>query len=231
MQKKIVFFSVFTVGFLGAAFLFQNPHALISPFGTHLGGIGLEEESLAQDVSLDLDQTTDQNPSSKKLDLKKKLNVIKISAFLAGKIPNLSAPEAYRLTRLILKLSYYYKFHPYFILSVIDVESSFRMDAVSPKGALGLMQLMPDTAQWVAQSLNLTVRTDELFNPELNLKLGVHYLAYLRDKFNGDMKKALQAYNRGPAKVDIEISRGGLADVGYYQKVRDQYAFIKDKVL
>ena len=97
------------------------------------------------------------------------------------------------------------------IFSVINVESSFRKDAVSNKGAVGLMQLMPETAKELAKKLE--IEEYDLKKPEDNIKLGTFYLSVLKKRFD-NTKTALCAYNAGPAKVsswlaDKEYSEDG----------------------
>jgi len=80
------------------------------------------------------------------------------------------------------------------VQAVIQVESSYRVDAVSPKGAVGLMQLMPETAT------EMGVR--DRWNPVENIAGGVKYLRQLLDRFEGRVEWALAAYNAGPAAVE-----------------------------
>lgn len=77
--------------------------------------------------------------------------------------------------------------------SVAKAESAYRSDAVSKKGAIGIMQLMPGTAQ----QLNADPR-----NPEQNVDAGARYLRELLQRYDGDVAKALAAYNAGPGAVD-----------------------------
>jgi soluble lytic murein transglycosylase-like protein len=78
--------------------------------------------------------------------------------------------------------------------AVIEQESGFRPCAVSPKGARGLMQLMPQTAAQFA--------VHDVFDPKENVLAGSRYLKLLVDRYKGDLKLALGAYNAGPALVD-----------------------------
>ncbi|HWQ59117.1 MAG TPA: lytic transglycosylase domain-containing protein [Clostridia bacterium] len=91
---------------------------------------------------------------------------------------------------------------PYLVASVIFVESSGRVDVVSPKGAVGLMQIMPDTGEWIAGKLALEGYTEEsLAVAADNIRLGCWYLRYLLDRY-GNEESALAAYNAGPGNVD-----------------------------
>ena len=88
------------------------------------------------------------------------------------------------------------------LLSVMLSESTFRTDAVSSKGAIGLMQLLPSTAQEVAARLELEWGGEvRLLDPHTNIALGSYYLRHLLDSFNGDLTLALTAYNMGPGNV------------------------------
>jgi len=98
---------------------------------------------------------------------------------------------------------------------LVKAESSFRPKAVSPVGAIGLTQLMPATARILKPG---TSRQD-LMKPETNLQLGFRYLKELKDRYDGNEKLALTAYNRGPGTVDKLLKRGINPDNGYAEKV------------
>lgn len=96
---------------------------------------------------------------------------------------------------------------PNLIAAVINVESHWQAGAVSPKGARGLMQLMPATAEWVAKQARLAKFTPEdLFQPDVNIKLGSWYLADLLTEFDGNLAVAVAAYNGGRGNVDQWLS-------------------------
>jgi Transglycosylase SLT domain len=88
------------------------------------------------------------------------------------------------------------------VKAVIKAESGFNHLAVSPKGAQGLMQLMPDTAA--------AVRVQDVFMPQDNIEGGVKYLRRLLDRYDGNLALAVAAYNAGPMRVD-EV--GGIPDI------------------
>ena len=89
---------------------------------------------------------------------------------------------------------------PRVVAAVIKVESNFAPMAISQKGAVGLMQVMPKTAQWVAKTNNWSLTNTQLFDPDTNIKIGTWYLGYLFRQFNG-LTLAIAAYNGGRGNV------------------------------
>lgn len=95
---------------------------------------------------------------------------------------------------LIRQHASHHRIRPELVRAVIQVESAFNARAVSPKGAMGLMQLMPATAKQFG--------VIDPFNPAENIRAGVSYLRQLLDRYDHDEQLALAAYNAGPGAVD-----------------------------
>lgn len=133
--------------------------------------------------------------------------------------------STYDLAYTIAKESKQHQIDPYLILAMIKTESSFRIKVVSYKGAVGLMQLLPDTAYYISDKrsdLNLNKR-NELFDPVANIRVGINYFAYLKDKFNGNEKYAIMAYNFGPTNLKKYLSRNYSLPSFYYNRVMANY--------
>ncbi|MCL6615354.1 MAG: lytic transglycosylase domain-containing protein, partial [Firmicutes bacterium] len=107
---------------------------------------------------------------------------------------------------------------PLLVEALIREESSFDPHAVSKRGALGLMQIMPETGLWIASQLGEELTPARLLAPEENIRYGVWYLATLFERFAGDAVKTLAAYNAGYNRVEEWRARGiwdgTLADLG-----------------
>ena len=103
-----------------------------------------------------------------------------------------------------------YDLEPELLAAVIYAESRYQPDVVSSAGAVGLMQLLPETAKGIA------LRTggdrfviSDLRNPEINVRYGAWYLDHLRDRYDGDLRLALAAYHGGQGNVDRWLAEGG----------------------
>ena len=95
-----------------------------------------------------------------------------------------------------------YRLDPALLAAVIYQESKFKPDARSSSGAIGLMQLLPDTAKGIAlHTGGSQFRVQDLYDPEINVRYGAWYLRHLLTKY-GDEQEALAAYNAGQDNVD-----------------------------
>lgn len=117
---------------------------------------------------------------------------------------------------LIERYAAEYNLRPAFVAAVIRNESSFRTDAESNVGARGLMQLMPDTAEWIAGKIgDINYSFDHLYDAETNIRYGCWYLNYLSKLFRGDAVLVSSAYHAGQTTVtrwlsDKSISADGV---------------------
>ena len=126
------------------------------------------------------------------------------------------------------------------IASVANVESNFNENAMSDKGAVGVMQLMPSTAEWIAGKLGVEYDEKLLYEGEYNIKLGSYYLSYLINYFQNE-KLGLCAYNAGLGivkewlKDERYASNGQIEKIpyketsNYYNKILKNYKYYKNK--
>ena len=98
--------------------------------------------------------------------------------------------------------------------AVILAESSYQPEAVSSANAQGLMQLLPDTAAWVAGKYDEVYAEGCLFEPETNIKYGCWYLGYLLRRFDGNLVCATAAYHAGQGQVDAWLQDPECSDDG-----------------
>ena len=131
---------------------------------------------------------------------------------------NISGKTSYtELKAIIDECAEKYNIDNELIRAMIQVESGWDTQAVSNKGAQGLMQLMPRTAAMLG--------VDDPFDAEQNIEGGVRYISDLTDKYRGDIEKALAAYNAGPTRVDSgdipEVSKRYAKNImAIYRKLR-----------
>ena len=131
----------------------------------------------------------------------------------------LSRSDRGRVARTIAAEARRAGFSPEFVLAVIRVESGGDPYAISSKGALGLMQLLPATGKAVAGEIGLRWEgPPTLFDPVRNVRLGVAYLERLRARY-GSLSIALTAYNWGPTRVSDMLRRSEPIPVAYSRRV------------
>ena len=97
---------------------------------------------------------------------------------------------------------------PYLVCAVAKVESNMQADAVSSVGAVGLMQIMPETGAWLAERGGYDFVEEQLYQPQYNLRLGCDYLRYLLEYWQWDICKAVASYNAGQTKVAAWLAEG-----------------------
>lgn len=139
------------------------------------------------------------------------LLLLALAAFLFLILSSEVDKLTYKLTNVsaIARYSEEYDLDPYLVAAIIHVESGNRETAVSPKGALGLMQLMPTTAEWIAEKLGEPFDLDSVTEPYTNIRYGCWYLNFLFERFM-PVPTVLAAYNAGHNAV-----RGWLSDSKY----------------
>ena len=116
---------------------------------------------------------------------------------------------------LIERYAAEYNLRPAFVAAIIRNESSFRTDADSSVGARGLMQLMPDTAEWIAGKIgDSNYSFDHLYDAETNIRYGCWYLNYLSKLFRGDAVLVSSAYHAGQTTVTRWLSDKSISSDG-----------------
>ena len=145
-----------------------------------------------------------------------------------------------KFENLILKNANEFQVDSSLVFAIVKAESGFDEKAVSSSGALGLMQILPSTAEWIAQAMGECFEKENLFLPEVNLKYGCFYLRYLFLKFN-DIDTVVVAYNAGESKVkDWFYENESLVDEQkidytetsrYLKKVKRFYKMYKNYVI
>lgn len=126
------------------------------------------------------------------------LVVLVLLAWLGQALITWYFPLNYRAE--ILENCVEYELNPAWVSAIICAESQFNADAKSHKGAVGLMQIMEETGDWVAKTNQIEYA--DLYRPGDNIKIGCAYLRMLLDQYNGSEFLALCAYNAGEGRVD-----------------------------
>lgn len=136
-----------------------------------------------------------------------------------------------KTAQALWEASLLYDVDPAVVLAVIKAESGFRIKARSEKGAMGLMQIMPDTGNWIAEKMGENINRrhihQALADPVRNIRYGIFYLSYLRKMFGNNFVQVMVAYNAGPLAAMRLGSRGRIVSKNiqnYVQQVRREVA-------
>lgn len=134
----------------------------------------------------------------------------------------------FRYREIVLGHARNYRLDPALLAAVIYQESKFNADARSSRGAIGLMQLLPDTAEGIAERTGGSkFRVSDLYDPEINVRYGAWYLRHLLDKY-GSERTALAAYNAGQRNVDSWLARGLAIQFGETRQFVDRVESLKE---
>lgn len=116
------------------------------------------------------------------------------------------------------------------VLAVMKVESNFKSNAISKKGARGLLQIKPSLAHYVSKETGVAIKSPKcLDEPEKNIRIGVSHLSWLMEKFE-NLNTALHAYNVGLGKVKPSTSEDDGPDTRFTRKVLTEYHMIKNSL-
>jgi soluble lytic murein transglycosylase len=147
-----------------------------------------------------------------------------VHAQLAPLAGQMGDAERGALASALVEASREHDLQPAFVLAVIEVESRFDPYAVSHKGALGLMQVLPSTGAPIARRLGIAWRGPQtLFDPHANVRIGVAYLRELIDRY-ANVRAALAAYNWGPGEIDARLREGAVLPASYAERVLHAYS-------
>jgi len=194
-------FLIFSLGFF-----------LLHPFATEF----------SQTASLPIHSASNEGPAiPSETDLKTREK--KVLQILSNFKTGLRPEKKRELAAFINEESRRYGFDPELVMAVIFTESSFYNWSTSPKGAVGLMQIIPTTGKALAETNNIVWHEkDPLLDPFINIKLGIHYIWELYLRF-GDLPLALTAYNYGPTAVARWLGAGEEIPTKYSEKVMKRY--------
>lgn len=143
-----------------------------------------------------------------------------------AQLPAKFKAQARSVARTVIAESAKYGLDPIFVLAVIKTESKFNPLVVGRHGEIGLMQIKPDTAEWMARKYDLPWNGKQtLRSPSANIKIGLAYMNYLRDKFDKKALKYVSAYNMGPSNVRRLLAKN-VKPAEYNSRVMKNYGEI-----
>lgn len=149
-----------------------------------------------------------------------------VEAMVSEWLPKSHGKNAVSLTNAIIHESEKYGFDPVFIVAVIQNESRFNPEMRGTHTEIGLMQVKPTTAKWIAEKMGLKFKGETtLLDPVGNIKIGVAFMAMLRDQFDSDSRLYISAYNMGARRVRQIVAADGMPKE-YVQAVMKRYIAI-----
>ena len=155
--------------------------------------------------------------------------VYKIVDYMLHEDAAMSKEELKDVAVMIYKESEQYKLDYRLVLAIMKVESNFKQDAVSSKGARGLLQVKPSHAKYIAHSLGIRWSgAQTLDKPDNNIKIGVHFFSKLMEDYD-NVNMALHAYNIGPTRLKEIMSENNRPNKTFSNLVLMEYG--KNKIL
>lgn len=170
------------------------------------------------------------------------LIILVLTVLLFGAYHTVKVLYPIKYIECIEEYSAEYGIDPYLVMSIIKTESNFDGNAMSDKGASGLMQITRPTAEWIACKLGMEDFSYEknITDPEINIRMGSYYIAYLAEMYEGDDELAIAAYNAGFNNVDSWLLKEEYSKDGktldkipfpeterYLNKVKNNYRIYK----
>jgi len=160
--------------------------------------------------------------------------LVKIYSVLKSRRPEVDDSEAWSIAEVILAESAKRNLDPLLVLALIRVESDFQYGVVSPSGARGLMQIMPDTGKFLSDGLRreanlrpVAFTPESLDDPHFNIRLGTYYLHDLQKQFR-NLTVTLSAYNLGPIEIQNRLDNQIEFPSDFASLVLDAYEIYKN---
>ena len=146
-----------------------------------------------------------------------------VSSSTKNLLPKAHKKSAHDIAAVIMKESERYGFDPIFLMAVIQNESSFNPRMKGSAGEIGLMQIKPETAKWIAATYKLEYKNAQsLYNPAINIRIGAAFMNKLRNQFSANSSLHLSAYNAGAKKVRMMVNEKNAPKI-YAKAVMKRY--------
>lgn len=137
--------------------------------------------------------------------------------------------KAYEIARAVIVEANHHGMDPLFLLAVIQTESQFNLKARGRHGEIGLMQILPETAKWIAPHAGVDSESINLENVSMNIRLGATYFAHLRKSFKNMGTRYVSAYNMGSTNVR-RLVKNNIEPYIYSSKVLGNYTNFYAKI-